>query len=121
MNLNLREVRQQRFEHFKKQALLALTTAFRAPLMLMMGCGYVSIAKSFMGQPAEIHDHDGTEMVHIEFDEVPYNEVIHGKKIGWVEEGKVIPGASSGKHGTRRIHRHSGNDGTRGPYEYRYE
>ena len=65
MNPNRKEARQQKMEHFKKQALLALTTAFRAPLMLMMGCGYVTIAKAFNGTPAILNDADGKKIVRV--------------------------------------------------------
>lgn len=122
--MNPQEIRKQKFDQLKKKTIQVFTTALRMPLMLMTGCGYVTVAKTFMGQPAEVHDHDGKKMVHINFDKVPYDESIHGKIYDFLEEGQELPGESNSTEGKKRIHRHNrfrGSGGTAGAHEYSYE
>ena len=123
MNPNRKEAGQQKMEHFKKQALLFLTTAFRAPLMLMTGCGYVTRGTSFMYRRAEIHDHDGKKEVLIGWVKVPYDSEKHGKIVEWVEEGQRVPGVPDSTNGKSPIHRHekSSSGGSSGAHEYQYE
>ena len=121
MNPKGLEAGRKKFDFIKKQTLLVFTTALRAPLMLMLNCGYVTKAKSFMNPPFQVHDHGETKMVHIEFDSVPYDELIHGKIFDFIEEGEELPGSSTSTEGQRRIHRHFHTDSALGAHEYSYE
>jgi len=130
MNPIAKEGRRQKVEHFKKQALLALTTAFRAPLMLMMGCGYVTIAKAFNGTPAILNDADGKKIVRVANSngsgniEEKYDESRHGEIVNFVEEGQPVPGVPNSTRGKIAIHRHHrkpGTGGIQGAHEFSYE
>jgi len=108
--------RKHQFEHFKKQAMLVFTTAFRLPLMLMLGCGYVNIE----GKKYEVHDYDGTNIVTIsEFNLVPYNEAQHRKIENWLNVSQSVPGVPD-VNGKKAVHVHTGNTGKKGPYRYKY-
>jgi hypothetical protein len=125
MNPNTKEGLKQQFEHFKDKALFVLTTALRAPLILMMGCGYVTNTKTFSGRPAEVHDHDGEMMVHRNWNEVPYDPKIHGYIVDFLKEGEPLPHMPKSTDGETAIHRHSykyrSNGGKSGAHEYQYE
>lgn len=106
--MNPKEAGKQKFDRFKKQALLVLTTAFRAPLMVMMGCGTTVNGIS-------VHDHhNGEKMATVNLGIigpsvlVPYNESQHGKIKDWVEEGeKVDIGTLKLKNNLTPLHRHT--------------
>jgi len=112
------EVGKQRFNHFKKEVLAVLTTALRAPLTLLMGCGQVYVD----GRLRNIHDHKKVMMVGVGvFSTKPScNEKKHGKIIGFVQEGQRIPDIPNSTEGKEPIHRHNGK-ANYGPYEYKYE
>ncbi len=101
------EVRKQRFDHLKKGVLAVLTTALRAPLLLLMGCGYVVDPK---GERRSVHDHTGTRIVDTEvFGTETYNEDKHRKITGWLEVGEplVYNGqVMKAKDGKIATHRH---------------
>ncbi len=118
MNSAVQEAGKQKFDHFKKQAMLALTTAFRAPLMLMMGCGYIR----YQGVLMPLHDFEGKLTVNINpYRSEPYDADKHGEKIDFVEEGQVIPNQSNSTQDKRPIHRHNEKNTSSGAYRYRYE
>jgi len=116
--MNPKEAGKQKFDRLKKQALLVLTTAFRAPLMLMMGCGYII----YSGTRQHLHDRDGRLIVEIDdaFHTEPYNTDIHGDKIEFIEEGEVVSGIPNSTDGKKPIHRHHASSST-GPYDFQYE
>jgi len=107
MNPIAKEGRRQKVEHFKKQALLALTTAFRAPLMLMMGCGTTVSG-------INIHDHNGKKMAEVNLGilsptvSVPYIQERHEQLKYFVEVGDEGPWVD--KDGHKSFHRHPPQD-----------
>lgn len=118
MNPN-KEAGKQNFDHFKKQALLALTTAFRAPLMLMMGCGYINNPNR--DYRLYYTDTNGEKRV---IDPVTGESRQYNNEpiIDLVEEGEVIPELSDIKlpDGSRPVHGHDSTS-TYGPYGVRWE
>lgn len=121
------EVRKQQFDRFNKNALLVLTTALRASLLLLMGCGYAVDPK---GERRSVHDHTGTKIIDTEVLRTEtYNEGKHGKITGWLEVGEplVYNGqVMKDKDGRTATHRHVffGDpkwDGTDGSHEFSYE
>lgn len=121
--MNLQEVKKQRFDRFKKRAMMIFTTALRLPLMPLMGCGYVTGVKAF-GYQAEVHDHGGGLLVHLESDKVPYDQAKHGEITEFIKEGDRVPDLLNSTGGKAPIHRHNrkrGIGGSSGPYEYQYE
>ena len=100
---------------------MILTTAFRVPLMLMMGCGYANDAG---GERREVHDRGGKKMLDLVTVDVPYDESIHGPLEEFIAEGERVPGLPDSLDGRVPIHRHNtkpGSGGISGPYEYVYE
>jgi len=115
--MNPQEVRRQKFDHIKKQALIVLTTALRAPLFAMLGCGYAG--------GNYLYDHGGKKVVYNKrLDKEEYDQELHGKIFGFIEEGQQVPGAPpDSTTGKKPIHRHNrtGFGGIIGPYEFQYE
>ncbi len=114
--LNQKEVRQQKFDHFKKQALLVLTTALRAPLMLAMGCGSVNVK----GKKLELHDHGGSYTVRDGYAVVAYDQKKHGAIVGLIEEKQRVPDTPDSTDGRAPIHVHKGTSSS-GSYEFEYQ
>ncbi|PIU36692.1 hypothetical protein COS77_02655 [Candidatus Roizmanbacteria bacterium CG06_land_8_20_14_3_00_34_14] len=117
--MNPKEAWKQKYSRFKKQALLVLTTAFRSPLIVTMGCG-----TTVKGIP--VHDHQGENIATINLGiigpsvYVPYNESQHGKMQDWVEEGDIVDiGTLKLKGNKKAIHRHTNPiDGQIGAQEF---
>jgi len=124
------EVGKQQFDRFNKNALLVLTTALRASLLLLMGCGYIVDPK---GERHNVHDHTGTRIVDTEVFGTEtyetYNKDKHGKITGWLKVGEplVYNGqVMKAKDGKIATHRHVffGDpkwNGTDGSHEFSYE
>jgi len=116
------EAGKQRFDRFNKKALLFLTTALQAPIMLLMGCGY---ATDSHGVRRDVRDYGGKLMVRYPLNERrPYVESGHGKITGWLEEGEVVPGFGERPDGKKPIHRHpnvSGAVNIEGTHTFRFE
>lgn len=106
-----------RVEQFKRGALMAFTTALRAPLMLMMGCGYVN----YNGALRALHDHNGKKIVVESFlNSVEYDAAMHGEILDFVNEGDRVPMVPNSTQGKVPTHRHKGTSSS-GVYEYNYE
>jgi len=97
------EAGKQKFEKLKKQAVLVLTTAFRAPLMLMMGCTVLD--KKSMSSDNIMHDHGDKKIVHVALKNEEYHPNKHGKIKVHFKEGDVL--FESG--GKKAVHRHPKN------------
>ena len=108
------EVRKQQFDRLKKKALLVFTTALRAPLFMMLGCGVVQ------GR-GEVNDFLGHRRVKFpgNQDPVPYDEAIHGPITGWLEQGDEITELATlvGK-GNKAVHDHKAQNFF-GPYLFK--
>lgn len=111
--INLQETRQQ-LDRLSKTALGLLTIALRAPLILIMGCGYVK----FGVRRHDLHDHEGILIVNRDYlFEESYDQVRHGDILDFVEEGEPIPFFLHYKRIKVPIHDHNGTNSS-GPYEY---
>ena len=111
-----REVVIERIKPIADTALKVLTTAYRAPLFFMLGCGYVEIN----GKRRPLHDHRGQLTVKLGL--VAGSEVTLGNSGGqiveWIKEGEIVPDAPRSQ-GRPAEHNHSARL-TYGPYEIKY-
>ncbi len=122
--MNPNEVGKQKFDRFKKKALLVLSTAFRAPLFFMLGCGTTDLGVS-------IHDHNGEKMAIVNlgiagpFEKKPYKKSRDGKILDWKKEGDEVDINLRGRNGGKPIHRHPKHngdyDGYLGTQEFKFE
>lgn len=103
------------------------------PIMLAMGCGYVSVPNPKNGQRMEYHDHEPNRYTTIRgslsgnphvrpapYEAERYDPKKHGEVVGFVKEGERVPGEADSVDGRAPIHRHDGRSAS-GAYRYDYE